>query len=258
MWTPDVYEGAPTPVTAFFSVAPKIAALALFIRVMIGPFGELSHQWSQVIVAISIASMIVGAFAAINQTNIKRLMAYSSIGHVGFALVGLAPGNVEGVQAVLVYLAIYLFMSVGTFAVILSMRLKGRMVEGITDLSGLSRTNPTMAFVMAVLMFSMAGIPPLAGFWGKFYVFMAAVQAGMWTLAILGVLASVVSAYYYLRIIKVMYFDEPAEAFDGPTDQPMRLVMALSTVIVLVFTFVPGPLLTSAKAAALALFPIAG
>jgi NADH-quinone oxidoreductase subunit N len=258
MWTPDVYEGAPTPVTAFFSVAPKIAALSLFIRVLIGPFGELSHQWSQVIVAIAIASMVVGAFAAINQTNIKRLMAYSSIGHVGFALVGLAPGTADGVQAVLVYLSIYLFMSVGTFAVILSMRLKGRMVEGIADLSGLARTNPTMAFVMAVLMFSMAGIPPLAGFWGKFYVFMAAVKAGMWTLSILGVLASVVAAYYYLRIIKVMYFDEPAEAFDGPTDRPMKLVMVVSTLVVLVFTFIPGPLLTSAKAAAQALFPAAG
>ncbi len=255
MWTPDVYEGAPTPVTAFFAVAPKIAALTLLMRVLMGPFGELTHQWSQIVTLISIASMAVGSFAAISQTNIKRLMAYSSIGHVGFALVGLAPGSDLGVQGVLVYLAIYLFMNVGAFAVILSMRQKGRMVEGIADLAGLSKTSPGMAFVMAVLMFSMAGIPPMAGFWGKFYVFMAAVKAGMWTLAILGVLASVVSAFYYLRIIKVMYFDEPVEAFDRGIDRPMRLVMAVSTLVVLLFSFVPGPLLTSAKVAAAALFP---
>jgi NADH-quinone oxidoreductase subunit N len=258
MWTPDVYEGAPTPVTAFFSVAPKIAALTLLIRVLMGPFGELAHDWQQVVTFISIASMAVGAFAAINQTNIKRLMAYSSIGHVGFALVGLAAGSDLGIQGVLVYLAIYLFMNVGTFAVILSMRLKGRMVEGIGDLAGLSKTNPAMAFAMAVLMFSMAGIPPMAGFWGKFYVFMAAVQAGMWSLAILGVLASVVSAFYYLRIVKLMYFDEPADAFDRPVDRPMRLVMALSTLLVLLFSFLPGPLVIGAKAAAAALFPVAG
>ncbi|CAA7625837.1 NADH-quinone oxidoreductase subunit NuoN [Magnetospirillum sp. UT-4] len=255
MWTPDVYEGAPTPVTSFFAVAPKIAALVLFTRVMVGPFGDLVDQWRQVITFIAILSMFVGAFAAIVQTNIKRLMAYSSIGHVGFVLVGLAAGTADGVQGVLVYLAIYLFMNVGTFAVILCMRSKGRMVEGIDDLAGLSRTHPLMALTMAALMFSMAGIPPLAGFWGKFYVFKAAVDAGLFTLAIIGVLTSVVSAFYYLRIIKIMYFDEAIEPFERVSGRAMGMVMALSTAVVLLFTFLPGPLLTSAKAAASVLFP---
>ncbi|MBC7950977.1 MAG: NADH-quinone oxidoreductase subunit NuoN [Rhodospirillaceae bacterium] len=257
MWTPDVYEGAPTPVTSFFAVAPKIAALLLFTRVMTGPFGELLAQWQQVVVFISILSMFVGAFAAIVQTNIKRLMAYSSIGHVGFVLVGLAAGTADGVQGVLIYLAIYLFMNVGTFAIILSMRQKGRLVEGIEDLAGLSKTNPAMALAMAALMFSMAGIPPLAGFWGKFYVFKAAVDAGLFTLAVIGVLTSVVSAYYYLRIIKIMYFDEATEAFDRSGSSALNFVMAISTVIIVAFTFVPGPLLNTAKAAALVLFPAA-
>ncbi|MGE5503779.1 MAG: NADH-quinone oxidoreductase subunit NuoN [Actinomycetota bacterium] len=255
MWTPDVYEGAPTPVTAFFAVAPKIAALCLFTRVLVGPFADLLVQWRQVVTFIAIASMFVGAFAAIVQTNIKRLMAYSSIGHVGYVLVGLAAGSDMGIQGVLIYLAIYLFMNVGTFAVILSMRQKGRMVEGIDDLAGLSKSNPMMAFVLAVLMFSMAGIPPLAGFWGKFYVFMAAIQAELYTLAILGVLTSVVSAFYYLRIVKVMYFDEAVDSFDKPVSRSVGLVMAASTAVVLLFTFVPAPLVSGAKAAAAALFP---
>jgi len=258
MWTPDVYEGAPTPVTSFFAVAPKIAAVALFARVLFDPFAELVAQWRQVIVFVAVLSMFVGAFAAITQTNIKRLMAYSSIGHVGFILVGLAAGSVDGVQGVLIYLAIYLFMNIGTFAVILSMRQKGQLVEGINDLAGLSKTRPGMAFVMAALMFSMAGIPPLAGFWGKFYVFKAAVDAGLYTVAVIGVLTSVVSAYYYLRIIKIMYFDEPVESFDAPQSSAMGVVMALSTFVVLILTFIPGPLVTTAKAAAAALFPLAG
>jgi NADH-quinone oxidoreductase subunit N len=258
MWAPDVYEGAPTPVTSFFAVAPKIAALCLLVRVMTGPFADLVEQWRQVVTAIAIGSMFVGAFAAIVQTNIKRLMAYSSIGHVGFVLVGIAAGSTLGIQGVLIYLAIYLFMNVGVFAVILSMRQKGRLVEGIDDLAGLSKTHPAMAFVMAVLMFSMAGVPPLAGFWGKFYVFMAAVEAGQYTLAIVGLLSSVVSAYYYLRIIKVMYFDEPVEAFDKPVGTSMGLVMAVSTIVILAFTLIPAPLVTSAKAAAQVLFPVAG
>lgn len=258
MWAPDVYEGAPTPVTSFFAVAPKIAALILLIRVLMGPFADLIDQWRQVIVAISLLSMFVGAFAAIVQTNIKRLMAYSSIGHVGFMLVGLAAGSTDGVQGMLIYLAIYLFMNVGTFAVILCMRSKGRLVEGINDLAGLSKTNPAMAAVMATLMFSMAGIPPMAGFWGKFYVFMAAVNAGLYTLAVVGMLTSVVSAFYYIRIVKVMYFDEAGEAFDRAGSSALTLVMALSTLVVLAFTFVPAPLINSAKAAALVLFPAAG
>ncbi|MBF0323500.1 MAG: NADH-quinone oxidoreductase subunit NuoN [Alphaproteobacteria bacterium] len=254
MWTPDVYEGAPTPVTSFFAVAPKIAALMLFTRVMVGPFGEMADQWRQVVAFIAIMSMFVGSFAAIVQTNIKRLMAYSSIGHVGFILVGIAAGTADGVQGVLIYLAIYLFMNIGAFAVILCMRQKGRLVEGIEDLAGLSKTHPLMATVMAILMFSMAGIPPLAGFWGKFYVFKAAVDQGLFALAVIGILTSVVSAYYYLRIIKIMYFDEVVETFDRLQGGAMTLVMGVSTAVVLLFTLVPGPLLVSAKAAAAVLF----
>jgi len=218
----------------------------------------MTDQWRQIVVLIALGSMFVGAFAAIAQSNIKRLMAYSSIGHVGFMLAGVAAGTAEGVQAVLVYLGIYLTMNVGVFAVILSMRQKGRLVEGIDDLAGLGKTNPAMAAAMAVLMFSMAGIPPMAGFIGKFYVFKAAVDAGLYTLAIIGVLTSVVSAYYYLRIIKVMYFDEAVESFDRASSKALGLVMAAATVVNIVFVAIPGPLLTSAKAAAAVLFPVAG
>jgi len=254
MWTPDVYEGAPTPVTAFFAVAPKIAAFSLLMRVMIGPFGEMLHQWQQVIVLISIASMALGSFAAINQTNIKRLMAYSSIGHVGYALIGLAVGDQVGIRGVLIYLAIYLFMNVGTFAVILAMRQKGRLLEGIDDLAGLSKTHPGMAASLAIFMFSMAGVPPLAGFWGKLYVFMAAVDKGMYTLAVLGVLTSVVSAYYYLRIIKIMYFDEPVEVLDRGTGAGLSFIMGINAIAIVAFTLIPAPLVSSAGAAAASLF----
>ena len=211
MWTPDVYEGAPTPVTAFFAAAPKVAAIAMFVRATVVAFPAITAQWQQIVVFVAIASMALGSFAAIGQTNIKRLMAYSSIGHMGFALVGLAAGTPEGVQGVLVYMAIYLAMTLGAFACILAMRRAGGMVEEIADLSGLSRTQPTMAFFLAVLLFSLAGIPPLAGFFAKFYVFLAAINAGLYGLAVIGVLASVVGAFYYLAIVKVMYFDEPAE-----------------------------------------------
>jgi NADH-quinone oxidoreductase subunit N len=254
MWTPDVYEGAPTPVTAFFAIAPKVAAIGLFMRLLVGPFGELVGQWQQIIVFIAVASMFLGAFAAINQTNIKRLMAYSSIGHIGYALVGLAPGNVVGVRSVLVYMAIYLVMNVGTFTAILCMRQRGRLVEGIYDLAGLSRSRPGMAAAIAIMMFSMAGIPPLAGFFAKLFVFQAAVDGGLIWLAVVGVVASVVGAFYYLRIVKVMYFDEPAEAFDRPIAWEMRLLLAGSSLLILVFFIAPGPLLRSAEAAAAVLF----
>jgi NADH-quinone oxidoreductase subunit N len=255
MWTPDVYEGAPTPVTAFFAVAPKIAALALFMRALIVPFLAISADWQQIIIVISIASMLLGAFAAIWQDNIKRLMAYSSIGHVGFALIGLAAGSAEGVRGVLVYLAIYLAMNVGTFACILCMRRKTGMVEGISDLAGLSKSNPLMALALAIFMFSMAGIPPLGGFFGKFYVFIAAVNAELYTLAVIGVLASVVGAFYYLRIIKVMYFDEPGEAFEGPMSVEMRAIIGLCGVFVVFFAFYTAPFIASAEIAAAALVP---
>ncbi|MEW5703392.1 MAG: NADH-quinone oxidoreductase subunit NuoN [Pseudomonadota bacterium] len=254
MWTPDVYEGAPTPVTAFFSVAPKIAAIGLLLRVLIGPFEGLLHQWQQIIVVVSIASMVLGALAAINQTNIKRLMAYSSIGHVGYALVGLAAGTEAGVRGVLIYMGIYLFMNVGTFACILCMRQKDHTTEEIGDLAGLSKTNPGMALALAIFMFAMAGIPPLAGFFGKLYVFMAAIDAKLYTLAIVGVLSSVVGAYYYLRIVRVMYFEEPSEGFDRPIGRELALVLGGTAAVTFFFFAYPAPLLNGAAAAAAALF----
>ena len=253
MWTPDVYEGAPTPVTAFFSVAPKIAALCLFLRVLVGPFEDLMIQWRQVLIVICVASMLWGAVAAIAQNNIKRMMAYSSISHVGYALVGLIAGTQDGARGMIYYMLIYLFMNVGTFAVILSMRVKGRYVESINDLSGISKTNPAIALALTVLMFSMAGIPPLAGFFGKYFVFAAAVNAGLIPLAVIGVLSSVIGAYYYLRLIKIMYFDETAESFDRP-DAWTGTVMGVCALAVVVFVLVPEPLLAGADAAAAALF----
>ena len=254
MWTPDVYEGAPTPVTALFSVAPKIAALALFVRVLIEPFGDLADKWQQIIVVVSILSMAIGAFTAIVQENIKRLMAYSSIGHVGYALVGVATGTEEGIRAVLIYLAIYLFMNVGVFACILAMRQKGNTVENISDLAGFSKYRPLMAGIFAALMFSMAGIPPLAGFFGKFYVFMAAINAGLVALAVFGVLASVVGCYYYLRIVKVMYFDETGEDMDRPLPSEIGIVAGLSTAVVVLFVVVPWAVTDFAGGAASTLF----
>ena len=255
MWTPDVYEGAPTPVTAFFAVAPKVAALALFLRVMIGPFGDVSDQWQQIIVMLSILSMLVGSFAAIAQTNIKRLMAYSSIGHVGYALIGLAVANEAGVTGVLIYLTIYVFMNIGAFACLMGMRRGGRAVEQISDLSGLAKTHPGMAAALAIMMFSMAGIPPLAGFFGKLYIFLAAIEAGLYALSVIGVLASVVSAYYYVRIIKVMYFDEPGvEALDTPLPKSVSIVLGLCTVVIVLFIAFPTPVIDAAKVAAASLF----
>src|SRR5215204_2700772 len=253
MWTPDVYEGAPTPVTAFFAAAPKIAAIAIFVRATISAFPGIASQWQQIIVFVSIASMLLGAFAAIGQRNIKRLMAYSSIGHMGFALIGLAAGTAEGVQGVLVYMSIYLAMTLGTFAVVLSMRRPEGPVEEIADLAGLARTNPGMAFFLAMLLFSLAGIPPLAGFFAKFYVFLAAMQAGLYMLAVIGVLASVVGAYYYLLIVKIMYFDEPAPGF-VPMPGMLKVVLGVSGVFNLLFFAYPAPLLNAATAAAKSLF----
>ncbi len=254
MWTPDVYEGAPTPVTAFFASAPKVAAMALLVRVMMGPFGDLIPQWQQIIVVVSIGSMALGAFAAVYQTNIKRLMAYSSIGHMGYVLVGVAAASEAGVRGVAIYLAIYLVMNIGTFACILCMCQQGRMVEGIEDLKGLGKTNPLMALALAVFMFSMAGIPPLAGFFGKFYVFLAAIESGLYTLAVIGVLTSVVGAFYYLRIVKLMYFEEPAESFDRPIGGELRLIIAGSSLAMVVFIVFIGPLVNGAAAAAAVLF----
>jgi NADH-quinone oxidoreductase subunit N len=253
MWTPDVYEGAPTPVTAFFAAAPKLAAMALTVRVLIAAFPAATIQWQQIVVFLALASMALGSFAAIGQTNIKRLMAYSSIGHMGYALVGLAAGSTEGVAAVIIYLAIYLAMTLGTFACILAMRRGGRMIEDIDALSGLSRTQPLMAFMLAMLLFSLAGIPPLAGFFAKFYVFLAAIHAGLYALAVIGVLLSVVGAYYYLRIVKLMYFDAPAERFE-PMQAPLAAVLGVSGGFILLYFAYPAPLVTLAGAAAKSLF----
>jgi NADH-quinone oxidoreductase subunit N len=254
MWTPDVYEGAPTPITAFFAGAPKVAAICLFTRVLVDAFGGITHQWQQIIFAISIASMILGAFAAIGQRSIKRLMAYSSIGNIGYALVGLAAGTQQGVSGLLFYMAIYVAMTVGSFAVILAMRQKGQMVEEIADLSGLAKSQPWLAHIFAAILFSMAGIPPLAGFFGKWMVFVAAVNQGLYVLAVIGVVTSVVAAYYYVRVIKVMYFDEPVGSFDR-VDGSLKIVLAGSLAVVVIGILFINPLQSSAIAAASSLFP---
>jgi NADH-quinone oxidoreductase subunit N len=253
MWTPDVYEGAPTPVTAFFASAPKVAALAVFTRVTLTAFPGILAQWQQIVVFVSIASMALGSFAAIGQRNIKRLMAYSSIGHMGFALVGLAAGTVEGAQGVLIYVAIYVSMTLGSFAIILAIKRNGESFENISDFAGLSRTNPVLAFIFAMLLFSLAGAPPLAGFFAKWYVFVAAINAGLFTLSVIGVLTSVVGAYYYLAIVKVMYFDEPLTKLD-PVRIDVRTVVAVAGVFNILFAVYPGPLVSAATAAARSLF----
>jgi NADH-quinone oxidoreductase subunit N len=253
MWTPDVYEGAPTPVTAFFAAAVKVAGIAMFVRGAVMAFPGITSEWQQIVVFVSIASMLLGSFAAIGQRNFKRLMAYSSIAHMGFALVGLAAGTSEGVQGVLLYMAIYITMTLGVFAVILSMRRSGGMVESIDQFAGLARTHPTRAFVLAMLLFSMAGVPPLAGFFAKFYVFLAAIKAGLYILAVIGVLASAVGAYYYLAIVKLMYFDEAAEGFYAMPIE-LRVVLGISGLFNLLFFVYPGPLVGAASVAAHSLF----
>jgi len=215
MWTPDVYEGSPTPVTAFFATAPKVAAMGLFARVMFDAFGTATQEWGQIIALLSVLSMFLGAVAAIGQTNIKRLMAYSSISHMGFALMGLAAGSEQGVQAMLIYMAIYITMNIGVFAFILNMEKDGRAVTDISSLNMYSQVQPLRALAMGLLLFSLAGIPPLVGFFGKFYVLQAAVNSGLTWLAIGGVIASVIGAYYYLRIVYLMYFGEARDALDG-------------------------------------------
>ncbi len=255
MWAPDVYEGSPTPVTAFFAAAPKVAAVALLLRVLVDPFGGLTDQWRQIVTFMAVVSMILGAVGAIQQTNIKRLMAYGSIGHIGYILLGLAAGSELGVRGILVYLAIYLVMTVGTFAVILSMRHQGRPVESLAHFAGLSRTHPMMALVMALFMFSMAGVPPLAGFFGKLYVFLAAIQGHLYGLAVIGVLTSVVAAFYYLRIVKLMYFDEaPVEVIDRQDDGIVTIVLVGCGVFTALFFIFPVPILTGAATAAASLF----
>jgi NADH-quinone oxidoreductase subunit N len=254
MWTPDVYEGAPTPITTFFATAPKIAAMAIIVRIVASAFPGITGEWQEIMAFLAVCSTVLAAFAAIGQRNIKRLMGYSSIANVGYILIGLAAGTEQGVTSVLLYLAIYLAMTLGTFAVILAMRRPdGGMVESIDDLAGLARTQPWMAFAMATMMFSIAGIPPLAGFFAKLYVFMAAVQAGLDWLAVVGVVASVVGAYYYLRIVKIMYFDEPAGRFQ-PLPGVLQAVMTVTGVFIIFYFVYPAPLTVAAATAARSLF----
>ena len=255
MWTPDVYEGAPTPVTAFFAAAPKLAAMALFTRAMVGPFPDILDQWQPVIAMISVASMAIGAFSAIMQTNIKRLMAYSSIGHMGYALIGLAAGSTQGVGAVLIYMAIYIAMTIGTFACILMMRRRGGMTENISDLAGLNQTNMPLAVLFTVLFFSLAGIPPMAGFFGKLYVFVAAVEADLVWLAVVGAVASVVSAFYYLRVIWLIWFNEPAPAFERGAGAHISVPAVFATLLMFPIGLpLITPLKTFALSAASSLF----
>ncbi|MFN3958764.1 MAG: NADH-quinone oxidoreductase subunit NuoN [Parvularculaceae bacterium] len=255
MWTPDVYEGAPTPVTALFAAAPKLAAMALFTRAMVTPFAGVADQWTPILAILAVASMAVGAFSAIVQTNIKRLMAYSSIGHMGFALIGLAAGTVEGVRSTLIYMAIYIVMTIGAFACILLMRRRGGMTETIDELSGLSRTNAGLALIITVLFFSLAGVPPMAGFFGKLFVFQAAIDSGLIWLAVAGAVLSVVSAYYYLRVIWIMWFNEPAPVFEREQGSRLGLTASVSALMMFpVFLILIGPIRDLAARAAAALF----
>ena len=254
MWTPDVYEGAPTPVTAFFAAAPKVAAMALLLRVVSVSFSGITADWQQIVVFLSIASMVLASFAAIGQNNLKRLLAYSSIGHVGFALVGLSSGTAVGVEGVAIYMAIYVMMTIGIFAAILSLKTESGYVETITELAGLSKKRPYVAGIMAVLMFSLIGLPPLAGFFAKWHVFLAAIEQGLFVLAVIGVLASAVSAFYYLRIVKVMYFDEPVTEF-AAVPRELTIVLAISGFLVITyFVTVGSPLAAAARIAAGSLF----
>ena len=240
MWAPDVYEGSPTSVTAFFAIVPKVAALTVFIRFLYVPFINLVDQWQMIIIFISLASMILGAVAAIGQTNLKRLMAYSAIGHMGYALAGLATGSNEGIQSTVIYLSIYLLMNLGIFSCIFMMKRKNIFYEDIQDLSGLSKNHPIISVCLLVLLFSLAGIPPLAGFFAKFYVFMAVIKVEMYTLAIIGLITTVISAFYYLRIIKIIYFDDPKEIFGIDQNFGLKISLFLSTIIILIYFIYPS------------------
>jgi NADH-quinone oxidoreductase subunit N len=254
MWTPDVYEGAPTPITAYFASSAKIAAFALLLRAILTAFPDAIQQWREIIIFISVLSMGLGAFAAIGQTNIKRLMAYSSIGHMGYALLGLAAGTALGVRGVLFYLAFYAVTNLGVFACIQSMRRDGKPVETIADLAGLARTQPRLAFAFAAMMLSLSGLPPLAGILAKAYIFLAAIDAHLYVLAVFGVLTSVVAAYYYLRIVKVMYFDEPGPAFDHRVGWSVAVIAGAGTLFSLFFVVSAGRLISAAGVAAQVFF----
>jgi NADH-quinone oxidoreductase subunit N len=239
MWTPDVYEGAPTPVTALFATAPKVAAMSLMVRLVMDTFQPIAHDWQQIVIFLSIASMVLAAFAAIGQKSIKRLIAYSSIGHVGFALVGLSSGTQGGIEGVAIYMAIYVAMTVGLFACLLSLRTADGYVETIDELAGAAQKRPFVAAIMAIMMFSLIGMPPLAGFFAKWHVFLAAIDAQLYVLAVIGVLASAVSAFYYLRVVKTMYFDEPVREFMAVPNE-LGIIMAISGFLVVTYYFTVG------------------
>jgi len=243
MWTPDVYEGSPTSVTVFFALIPKIAAFSIFIRFMYVPFVNMIDQWQLIIVFLAIGSMILGAVAAIGQNNIKRLMAYSSIGHIGYALAGLSTGTNAGVQSTIIYLVIYLFMNLSVFGCIFMMKREENFLENINDLSGLSKNHPLLALCFLVSLFSLAGIPPLAGFFAKFYIFMSVIESKMYALAIIGLLTTVISAFYYLRIIKIIYFDKPKKSFENTTDLGLRASLIMATIAILIYFIYPSALI---------------
>ena len=240
MWTPDVYQGSPTSVTSFFSVVPKIAGISIFIKFMYSPFQGLITEWQYILVFMSIASMILGAVAAMSQSNIKRLMAYSSIGHIGYAIAGIAAGSENGFKSTLVYISIYVVMNIGAFSCILLMKRGGKYIEDIDELSGVSKNHPLLSLGLMIILFSLAGIPPLAGFFAKFYVFMAVIESQMYTLAIIGLVTTVVSAFYYIRIIKIMYFDEPKKPFEKFTDYRIHGSILLSCILLLTFFIYPS------------------
>ena len=250
MWTPDVYQGSPTPVTMLLATAPKLAAMAVFIRLLLQPFADMLPDWQDIIAIIAVASMMVGAFGAMMQNNIKRLLAYGSIGHIGYTLIGIAAGTPEGIKAVLIYLTLYIFMSVGTFGFVLFMRRAGQQVESLDDLRGLSKTNPRGALFMLIMMFSMAGIPPFAGFYGKMFVFLSAMEVGLYTLAVVGVLTSVVAAFYYLKVVKLLYFDEPVLGLERHVPLMSQATLLICALVTVLFFLYPSVLLDAAGLAA--------
>mgnify|MGYP001375551833 FL=1 len=243
MWAPDVYEGSPTSVTLFFTMVPKIAALTVFIRFLYVPFLNLIDQWQMILIFLSIASMLFGAIAAIGQNNLKRLVAYSSIGHVGYALAGLATGSNDGIQSSVIYITIYIIMNLGLFSCLLMMKRNNEYYEDIDDLSGLSKNHPLLSLSLLIILFSLAGIPPLAGFFAKFYIFKSVLQQSMYFLAIVGLLSTVVAAFYYLRIIKIMYFDKEKEKYDTDHSLWLKFSLTASTLLILIYFIFPGQLI---------------
>jgi len=240
MWTPDVYQGSPSSVTSFFAVVPKVAGIAILIRFVQIPFEQLMEQWKNILIFMALASMILGAVAAIGQTNIKRLIAYSSIGHIGYAMAGISTGTVTGYSSSITYISIYVIMNLGVFGCIFLMKKDGKYCEDIKDLAGMSKQNPLLAISFLIIMFSLAGIPPLAGFFAKFYVFMSVIESGMYTLAIIGLLSTVISAFYYLRIIKIIYFDEIINPLDKIKDVGIISSIFLSGAILVLFFLYPS------------------